>query len=324
MPIPPIPRPPNFTPLMTPGPALDAWPPREPKPRDSYLVWASDNPSKQSVSWQTTAWGFGIPDIWDLIWYNFRTLDPRQVNFYMQRYVGCWQSNDGKNFSFKGAKPGIIYIPPLGFRRPTAHPLAPLVGLMLGAMLPHYPYISYKGIHVDKTYLLIVMERIRTGRIDIVRNQEILTRLGGNAAYDYSHNVLILPSSLPNNAKYRGTLAHEATHAILDLQKVKGWLRWENELLAQVVEAWCNLSVGYARSDTIITVAAEDLVRHIKAEPGKHFIQLEDYDRVLHGVPPRGTEPTHYNLMLRLKEVIRHFGNWRSWHEPEWHDGIPT
>ena len=38
----------------------------------------------------------------------FQTDDPRQVNFYMHRYVGCWQSNDAKNFSFMGAEPGWI------------------------------------------------------------------------------------------------------------------------------------------------------------------------------------------------------------------------
>ena len=113
MPLPPAPkRPMNFAPLMRPAPALAVWPPMP--FRDAYRVG-----DKLGANWQTVAAGFGVPNVWDLIWFNFRTTDPREVNFYLHRYVGCWQSNDAKNFSFMGAEPGVIFIPPFGWKRPT-------------------------------------------------------------------------------------------------------------------------------------------------------------------------------------------------------------
>ena len=72
MPLPPEPkRPMNFTPSMKPAPALAAWPPTP--FRHAYQVG-----DKHGANWQTVAAGFGVPNVWDLIWFNFRTTDPRE------------------------------------------------------------------------------------------------------------------------------------------------------------------------------------------------------------------------------------------------------
>lgn len=57
---------------------------------------------------------FGLADPWDLIWYNFRTRDPKEVNWYMETYLGCDTITlDRKNYRFSGTNaPGIVYIPP--------------------------------------------------------------------------------------------------------------------------------------------------------------------------------------------------------------------
>ncbi len=48
-----------------------------------------------------------------LIYFNFKTTNPREVNFYLERNVGCnKQTHDGKNYIFSSsASPGIIYLP---------------------------------------------------------------------------------------------------------------------------------------------------------------------------------------------------------------------
>ena len=48
-----------------------------------------------------------------LIYFNFKTTDPEEVNFYLMRNVGCIEeTQDWKNFKFSSdATPGIIYLP---------------------------------------------------------------------------------------------------------------------------------------------------------------------------------------------------------------------
>lgn len=47
---------------------------------------------------------------WDLIYYNFGTRDPREVNWYLFHFVGCKHSADGRqNLTFQAARPGVIY-----------------------------------------------------------------------------------------------------------------------------------------------------------------------------------------------------------------------
>jgi hypothetical protein len=47
---------------------------------------------------------------WDLIYYNFRTRDPLEVNWYLYHFVGCRYSSDGGvNLNFHWANPGIVF-----------------------------------------------------------------------------------------------------------------------------------------------------------------------------------------------------------------------
>ncbi len=56
---------------------------------------------------QRDGWGQPI----DLVKFNFRTTDPREVNWYLKNFVGCvLETDDGKNYRFSdGAKPGHIF-----------------------------------------------------------------------------------------------------------------------------------------------------------------------------------------------------------------------
>jgi hypothetical protein len=63
--------------------------------------------------WGTVARKFGI-GVQELIYFNFMTIDPDEVNYYLRTRVGCKQvSPSGNNWMFSNdAAPGIIFIPP--------------------------------------------------------------------------------------------------------------------------------------------------------------------------------------------------------------------
>lgn len=65
-------------------------------------------------TWENVAERFVDGDTRGLIWFNFMTNKPNEVNWYLRRYVGCKvPSPSGNNWTFsKSAVPGIIYIPP--------------------------------------------------------------------------------------------------------------------------------------------------------------------------------------------------------------------
>lgn len=67
---------------------------------------------KDGDSFESIAQKFGMEE-WELIYENFKTRDPAEVNWYLRNYVGCQkQTLDGSNWVFSSdANPGIIHIP---------------------------------------------------------------------------------------------------------------------------------------------------------------------------------------------------------------------
>lgn len=68
--------------------------------------------------WETLASRYGV-DVTDLIWQNFKTSEPAEINWYLRHYVGCNTSTpDAYNWTFttsarngSGPRAGIIFIP---------------------------------------------------------------------------------------------------------------------------------------------------------------------------------------------------------------------
>jgi hypothetical protein len=71
----------------------------------------TDKPEQED--WESVARKFNVP-VKELIWFNFMTNNPDEVNWYLRAYVGCnKKSPSGNNWMFSNsASPGIIYIPP--------------------------------------------------------------------------------------------------------------------------------------------------------------------------------------------------------------------
>lgn len=77
-----------------------------------------DKPKQED--WGTVARKFGV-SVRELIFFNFLTNDPDEVNWYLNHHTGCKKiSPSGNNWMFSNdANPGIIYIPPAEDREIT-------------------------------------------------------------------------------------------------------------------------------------------------------------------------------------------------------------
>ncbi len=79
---------------------LDYWPP----PGIKHYV-------KTGERWESVAAQHGV-DVKALIYHNFKTTRPNEVNWYLRHLIGCNVSTDGLNWAFSsGIKPGYVVIP---------------------------------------------------------------------------------------------------------------------------------------------------------------------------------------------------------------------
>ena len=61
--------------------------------------------------WESVAAKYGIP-VKNLIHHNFKTTQPEEVNWYLNKLIGCTYSTDGRNYAFKtGEGFGYIMVP---------------------------------------------------------------------------------------------------------------------------------------------------------------------------------------------------------------------
>ena len=89
---------------------------RRPKrivPRSRVMKNSVRHRVKDGESWETLALQYGLSTD-QIIYFNFDTIVPEEVNWYLQNYVGCKKiTGDGKNWMFNSrAVPGVIQIPP--------------------------------------------------------------------------------------------------------------------------------------------------------------------------------------------------------------------
>ena len=88
---------------LYPGPLPREYQPPRGRP---YTVKNGDDWKKLAFTW--------FLNVEELIYYNFRTGNPDEVNWYLHWYVGCnVPTKDDRNWTFSSnLKPGIIYRPP--------------------------------------------------------------------------------------------------------------------------------------------------------------------------------------------------------------------
>jgi len=97
---------------------------REPKPLPSPLNYVPPNSTEHPVSaqdsWFTLAERADVKaanmSANDLCYFNFKTRQPAEINWYLYNKVGCRiATRDGKNYMFtSGITPGVVYLPKAG------------------------------------------------------------------------------------------------------------------------------------------------------------------------------------------------------------------
>jgi hypothetical protein len=307
---------PDFTPHWKPSPDLAQWPP---VPfREVYPVG-----NRAGANWQTVASNWSV-DVADLIWFNFGTSDPRRINWYLHYYVGCHKSNDGKNFSFRQADPGLIYIPPRNWRRPWTVPLMNThVAWILAPLVGHFPRtVSLSGLHITRGDFVAVVQAIRTGQINVMLKPTLphpAEYVPSLVAAFAPANTLVLKSLPVSDPLTRIFLVHEAVHAISDM-KGQDIFIWQTEFFAYATSALVSLSrdPAFFTPDSWSASAFKagfGLANKIKAgAPGILVVRLEDYDHIVEEVDPVLKSKVTYNPFLRLKEAIKHekpyIGGW--------------
>ncbi|EHR72075.1 negative regulator of beta-lactamase expression [Burkholderiales bacterium JOSHI_001] len=87
--------------------------PLKPVPRKMPSAESVNHPVKDGESWESLAKRYGVP-AHDIVMYNFGTVVPAEVNWYLYHHVGCRKpTQDGKNWKFSsGLNPGTVQIPP--------------------------------------------------------------------------------------------------------------------------------------------------------------------------------------------------------------------
>ncbi|WP_426957513.1 hypothetical protein [Muricoccus radiodurans] len=215
------------------------WPPRDPAPRASY-TYAVHGSWKSGVreTFKRIAQAHGITDVWDLIYYNFRVGNPDEVNYSLNRYLGCTKTLDGFNYCLdpRDASP-TVYIPPVGFKGERAVDVTArnLILTTLGSAAMDQIRFRLGDIIVHRKMFARVEELMRSKSILAIG----MTRAEApniRALYNMTMNTIQVRDPGENTMLKRAVIAHESLHAGMDAELVPG-LVLDHEAAAHVAEA---------------------------------------------------------------------------------------
>ncbi|MCU0873258.1 MAG: hypothetical protein MUE50_13035 [Pirellulaceae bacterium] len=194
-------------------------------------------------SFVSLAGRYGRSDPWDIIEFNFRTRDPREVNWYLEYYVGCTKpSPDGNNYRFDSSDdPGIIYIPPRTWTPSEDLALRRLVVGTLASPAINRLNVIHGGYQITGHSMAVVANKVIDGEIAVVYDSSVGA---GEAEYDSGTDAFHLGFRSAHTPTRKALVVHEAVHAALDL-KVAGVTIAESESLAYVVQSF------YVREHTV-------------------------------------------------------------------------
>jgi hypothetical protein len=159
---------------------------------------------------------------WDLIEFNFGTRDEKVYNHCMKHLVGCtYTTDDRKRYSFYDAKPGVIFLPPKGWKPngPAEIPAEEVALREEVRSLLVSPYL--KAVRFQSPTLAQTTREMLSNVSSLIGKNKIRIRLDTSAAmheYDPDDNVIILAVDDTSDVLIRGVIVHEAVHAAQDAQ----------------------------------------------------------------------------------------------------------
>jgi hypothetical protein len=188
--------------------------------------------------WWTLRTFLHTEDPWDLIFFNFQTYDPDEVNWYLYEKVGCrGTSLSGRNYRFDSGDPYralAIYLPQWDFRGPgpkQKEAQQTVLTILRGAVAANLSF-NLGRVRLRPGDLPAVASAIETGKITLIHRPT----LGHMAIYDSQRNRMAIPfASLPPPSS-QALVVHEAVHAVMDMRKVT-LNSIESEIMAYVAQA---------------------------------------------------------------------------------------
>jgi hypothetical protein len=194
-----------------------------------YSVQSSDD-------WGTLAAPLGV-SAWDLIRYNYPGLPAdlqlaaKEVNWYLQNYVGCTQlTADRRNYKF--GPPGQIWLPPAPLT-PNQAARQLVLSVLRGPVVKRMTFgVGFLFIHAS--YYEDVAKAIDAGTIQVQANPAL-----GHMAYYFPHAVPARIEVSPT-LNDMGLIVHECTHAIFDMRKLTSRVEQSEGFgyLAQALYGW--------------------------------------------------------------------------------------
>ncbi|MCB1805475.1 MAG: hypothetical protein KDJ99_10105 [Candidatus Competibacteraceae bacterium] len=201
------------------------------------------------VNWWSLAKQVGRDNPWDIIIFNFETEDSREVNYYLETYVGC-KTLVGNSYSFWKADPGIIYLPHPSWRPPVKFKMGSSRSSYSAKLAKQYasiirnaaavcPVVTLNGFTITPLDLYMVANHIESNKILCTVAPEIIIKDDEYARYHLGDPPTITSYREPNASKMMdvASITHESVHAALDARMYKNTTVGDHELLAHAVQS---------------------------------------------------------------------------------------
>jgi len=257
-------------------------------------VYVNKHKVSTGDDWWKLATKYGRSDPWDIIEYNFRTRNPREVNFYLEFYVGCTEpSSDGKNYRFDSSdSPGHIYIPPFSWTPSEDLALRHMVASALGGGVISRLNVQYAGQSITGSSLNGVGVKVIDGEIHVVVDP---SKHSDEAEYNSGSDSFMLGFRRAPSRTKKALIVHEAVHAALDNMAVSGMSIAQSESLAYVVQCY------YVRAHMH---APDSGKRLYSSNPLKDRVYELSWDMA--GTLIKGNQPTSIEWLALDHAVRRH------------------
>lgn len=174
---------------------------------------------------------------WDIIFFNFQTYDPQEVNWYLYEKLGCRLTTpDGRNYCFgrvRGAMgdarsillnaassivdPIPVKIPPDNWLPPGPNPAGARAAALAVLNDPIAQNIAFKigGLELRPGDITSVAMAIASGKITVIHRPCL-----GHIAQYWTDNRFVIPFDKVPPVGGRALVVHEAVHAAMDIRKV--------------------------------------------------------------------------------------------------------
>lgn len=200
--------------------------------------------------WDLLALKYGYLDPRALCYYNFRTYNPKFINYWMKHLLGCnIITKNGKNFRFgkqvgTDVEPVTIFIPQPDWQ-PTPDPVHPVEPVpmddvdhqladkiveILGSTYTKNIYFTMSGHTVGPALFENVRRLVANGAISVNRVSD-----GAEHAW-YNPNTNCFCVKWPSTDEKKAMIVHEAVHAGFDYEQVRNIRQADGEAAAYLAE----------------------------------------------------------------------------------------